>query len=142
MDASLLPEPVYGQVPAFFGGERGVLDLLAVDRSGRLAVLELKASADPHLPLQALDYWMRVRHHALAGEFAAAGYFPGMALRPEPPRMLLVSPALEFHATTEALLSFFAPTVEVERVGVGVEWRRELQVMFRLRGAERPETTY
>jgi hypothetical protein len=142
VDASLLPEPVYGQVPAFLGGERGVLDLLAVDRSGRLAVLELKASADPHLPLQALDYWMRVRHHAQAGEFTAAGYFPGIALRAEPPRMLLVSPALDFHATTEAVLSFFAPTIEVERVGVGVEWRKELEVMFRLRGADRPETTY
>ncbi len=142
VDASLLPVPVYGQVPAFLGGERGVLDLLAVDRAGRLAVLELKASADPHLPLQALDYWMRVRHHALAGEFSAAGYFPGIALRAEPPRLLLVSPALDFHATTEAVLSFFSPAVEVERVGVGVEWRKELEVMFRLRGADRPEITY
>lgn len=139
VDASLLPEPVYGQVPAFVGGDRGVLDLLAADRSGRLAVIELKASADPHLPLQALDYWMRVRHHALAGEFAAAGYFPGLALRAEPPRLLLVSPALDFHPTTEAVLSFFAPAVEVVRIGVGVEWRRELEVMFRLRGAERPQ---
>jgi hypothetical protein len=56
VDPTLLTEPVYGQVPAFAGGERGILDLLAVDRSGCLTVLELKASADLHLPLQALDY--------------------------------------------------------------------------------------
>ena len=84
---SLLPEPVYAQVLAFSGGERGVLDLLAVDRAGRLAVLELKAAADPHLPLQALDYWMRVRWHLERGEFAAPRLLPrnGAAARAAAP---------------------------------------------------------
>ncbi len=138
VDASLVPEPLYGQVPAVAGAERGVLDLLACDHSGRLAVLELKASQDPHLPLQALDYWMRVRWHLAASEFQQCGYFRGMELRPDPPRLLLVAPALEFHPTTETVLSFFSPAVAVERIGVGVEWRKGLRVMFRLRGAERP----
>jgi hypothetical protein len=40
VDASLLTAPVYGQVPAFAAAERSVIDLLAVDASGRLAVLE------------------------------------------------------------------------------------------------------
>ncbi|HTS60767.1 MAG TPA: hypothetical protein VMH28_02025 [Candidatus Acidoferrales bacterium] len=139
IDATLRRDPVYGQVPAFAGGERGVLDLLAVDHSGRLAVVELKASADLHLPLQALDYWVRVKWHLDRGEFGASGYFPGIALRPDPPRLLLVSPALEFHPTTETVLSFFAPEIEVERIGLAVEWRKELRAVFRLRGAERPE---
>jgi hypothetical protein len=138
IDASLLPDPIYGQVPAFVGGERGVLDLLAVDRAGRLAVVELKASADLHLPLQALDYWIRVKWHLDRGEFSAHGYFPGIELRPEPPRLLLVSPSLEFHPTTEAILGFYAPEIEVERIGVGIEWRKGFEVMFRLAGAERP----
>lgn len=138
LDAALLPDPVYGQVPAFAGGDRGVLDLLAIDRTGRLAVIELKASADLHLPMQALDYWIRVKWHLDRGEFSAAGYFPGIELRPDPPRLLLVSPALEFHPTTETLLRFVSPAVEVERVGVGSNWRARLEVMFRLRGAERP----
>lgn len=138
IDASLRKEPVYGQVLAFAGGERGAIDLLAADVSGRLAVLELKASADLHLPLQALDYWMRIRWHLERGEFAGKGYFPGMAMRAEAPRILLVAPALEFHPTTEAILNFFAPFVPVERIGVGVEWRKDLEVMFRLKGAERP----
>ncbi|MGA2131551.1 MAG: hypothetical protein ABSH50_04475 [Bryobacteraceae bacterium] len=136
--APLEPAPVYDQVPAFVGGDRGVLDLLAVERSGRLAVLELKATADLQLPLQALDYWLRVKWHLDRGEFTPNGYFPGIALRPEPPRLFLVCPALEFHPVTETILSFFAPAIEVERVGVGVEWRKGLRVMFRLRGAERP----
>jgi hypothetical protein len=139
LDATLLRDPVYGQVPAFAGGERGVMDLLAVDRAGRLTVVEIKAGADLHLPLQALDYWIRVKWHLDRGEFTARGYFPGLALRPEPPRLLLVSPALEFHPTTEAVLGFFSPFVEVERIGVAAGWRAGLQVMFRLRGAERPE---
>jgi len=136
--APLQQAPVYGQVPAFAGGDRGVLDLLAVERSGRLAVLELKATADLQLPIQALDYWLRVKWHLDRGEFTPNGYFPGIQLRAEPPRLFLVSPALEFHPATETVLSFFAPSIDVERVGVGVEWRKGLEVMFRLRGAERP----
>jgi hypothetical protein len=136
--APLLPAPVYDQVPAFAGGDRGVLDLLAIERSGRLAVLELKATADLQLPLQALDYWLRVKWHLDREEFSPNGYFPGIALRPEPPRLFLVSPALEFHPATETILSYLSPSIDVERVGVGVEWRKGLQVMFRLRGAERP----
>jgi hypothetical protein len=138
LDASLLPDPVYGQVPAFAAGDRGVLDLLAIDRHGRLTVVELKATADLHLPLQALDYWIRVKWHLDRGEFSAFGYFPGLPLAPDPPRLLLVSPALEYHPTTETILSFFAPDIHVERIGVGVEWRKGLHVMFRLAGAERP----
>ena len=138
LDATLLPEPIYGQVPAFAAGDRGIMDLLAVDRDGRLAVIELKASADLHLPLQALDYWMRVKWHLDRGEFTSFGYFPGAALRRDPPRLLLVAPSLEFHPTTETILSFFAPAIEVERIGLAVEWRKGLEIMFRLRGAERP----
>jgi hypothetical protein len=138
IDASLQPSPVYGQVPAFAGGQRGILDLLAVDYAGRLAVLELKASADIHLPLQALDYWIRVEWHSRRGEFTSCGYFPCSQLQPAPPRLLLVSPSLDFHPTTETLLGYFAPHIEVERIGLAVEWRKGLETMFRLRGAERP----
>ena len=63
--AELLPglrgDLLYSQVPALSTGDRGMLDLLTLDRNGRLAVIELKADEDLHLPLQALDYWIRVR---------------------------------------------------------------------------------
>jgi hypothetical protein len=131
IDASLLPTPVYGQVPAFAAAERGVLDLLVVDHCGRLAVIELKASEDVHLPLQALDYWMRVQWHVERSEFQANGYFPGRELLREAPRLLLVSPALDFHPSNERVLRYFSPHIPVERVGVGLEWRKELKVMYR-----------
>lgn len=138
IDSSLLPVPIYGQVPAFAAGDRGIIDLLAVDRTGRLAVIELKASADLHLPLQALDYWMRVNLHLARETFSECGYFPGIALRKDPPRLLLVAPALEFHPSTESILGYFSPAIEVERIGLGIHWRRGLDVMFRLQGATRP----
>ncbi len=138
LDPSLRPAPVYGQVPATAGGERGVIDLVAVDRDGRLAVLELKASEDIQFPLQTLDYWMRVKWHLERGEFSRGGYFPGVELRAEAPRLLLIAPALEFHPQTEAVLRYFSPEIEVERIGLGADWRRQPEVMFRLRGAERP----
>jgi hypothetical protein len=133
LDATLLPDPVYEQAPHMGGGERGIVDLLAVDRSGRLAVIEIKVHEDIHLPLQALDYWMRVKWHVDRDEFARNGYFPGIALRPEAPRLLLVAPALDFHPTNESVLHFFSPEIAAERVGVGIEWREEVSVMFRAR---------
>jgi len=138
IDARLCREPVYGQVPVVAGIERGLIDLLGATGDGRLTVMELKASEDPHLPIQALDYWMRVAWHAERGEFPAAGYFPGIPLRTEPPRLILVAPSLEFHPTTEVLLGYLDPSIEVERVGLAVEWHRQLRVSFRLQGTRRP----
>ncbi len=138
-DSSLLPEPVYGQVPALAGGERGVIDLLAASSGGRLAVLELKASADIHLPLQALDYWLRVRWHHECGDFTRHGYFPALELQPAPPRLIFIAPALQFHPTTETLLRHFSPLVEVTRIGLAVEWQQDLRVMLRLEGARAPD---
>jgi len=79
-----------------------------------------------------------VEWHARRGEFSGNGYFPGVALREDAPRLLLVAPALQFHPTTETILRFFAPSIGVERIGVGLEWRRELRPVSRLQRAERP----
>ncbi len=138
IDPLLEPEPVYSHVPARAGVDRGIIDLLAADYAGRLAVIELKATADPHLPLQALDYWMRVAWHLERDEFRARGYFPGRNLSPQAPRLLLVAPALEFHPTSELLLRALAPEIPVERVGLAADWRRRLHVVFRVAGAARP----
>ncbi len=135
LDAMIHPHPLYGQVPQFAAGERGIIDLLGVDRQGRLAVIELKAGQDIHLPLQALDYWMRVKWHLDRQEFSARGYFPGIPLRDIAPRLLLVAPSLEYHPSNETILKYFSPEVPVERVGVGLEWRQELRVMFRFLSA-------
>ena len=135
LDPTLLRSPVYGQVPALEAGDRDVMDLLAVDRDGRLAVIEVKAAADLHLPLQALDYWMRVRRHALRGEFSRRGYFPGLPVRSEAPRLLLVAPALEFHPAVETILGYVSRETPVELIGLAGDWRRRIRVVFRVRGA-------
>jgi hypothetical protein len=115
-----------------------VLDLLAVDHAGSLAVVEVKASEDLHLPLQALDYWIRVRWHALRDDFFRFGYFPAKALRPVPPRLLLVAPALCFHPTTEALVEYLSPEAHVDIIGLGMDWRDQVKVMFRRTRPVRP----
>ena len=139
IDPLLLKEPVYSQAAAVEGTERGVMDLLALRRDGRLTVIEIKASADPELPVQALGYWSIVAHHAARGDFVRRGYFRGHAVDPRPPRLVLAAPALEFHPTTETLLGFFHPDVDVERAGLGVEWQHRPRVVLRVHGSARPE---
>jgi hypothetical protein len=139
VDASLLPAPLYGHVPIFAGPDRGIIDLLGIDHTGRLVVIELKANADLQLPFQAIDYWLRVRKHLHAGDFESQGYFAGRTISREDPRIVLVAPALEFHSTSEDVLSFLSPGIEIVRAGLAASWRQELRVMFRLRGAERPQ---
>jgi len=138
IDAELLPAPLYGQVIAIAGVDRGIADLVAAGRDGRLSVLEIKAAEDIHLPLQALDYWMRVAAHAAQGDFRPAGYFPNLALQSTPPRLFLVAPALSFHPSTETILRFFSSNIPVERIGLALEWRQMIRVLFRFRGAASP----
>ena len=82
LDAQLDPRFLYSQAPAFAAGDRGVMDLLGVTRAGRLVIIELKASEDLQLPLQAVDYWLRVRAHHREGDFPRYGYFTGVELDP------------------------------------------------------------
>ena len=148
--AELLPgfrgDLIYTQVPALSSGDRGMLDLLTLDRKGRLAVIELKADEDLHLPLQALDYWIRVRAlnddrqpvgggRALSA-FERQGYFAGAEVSELPARLLLVGPALRIHPANEPVLRYFSPQVEWELVAVSEHWRRELKVVFRKRSGD------
>ena len=131
VDAVLDQRFVYSQVFASAGGERGILDLLTVTRSGRLAIIELKASEHIHLPLQAADYWLRVRKHLENGDIARYGYFPGIELQRTAPVVYLVAPAIRFHPSTDELLRFLSPELEVIRVGLAESWRRGLRVVLR-----------
>ncbi len=131
IDARLDPRFLYTQVPAFAAGDRGVIDLLGVTRDGRLAILELKAGEDIHLTLQAADYWLRVRWHQEQGDLRRYGYFPGVELRPEPPLLFLVAPAIRFHPATSTLLPYLSAEIEVARVGLAENWRRGLRVALR-----------
>lgn len=131
LDAALVPGMVYAQAPAVAAVDRGVMDLLAIDLAGRLCVIELKAFADLHLPLQALDYWMRVKWHLDHGDFERHAYFPGQPISRAVPRIYLVAPALEFHPTTDTILRFFAPAVPVTKLGLASNDERDLKVILR-----------
>jgi len=131
LEAQLDPRFFYSQVPAFSAADRGVIDLLGVTLHRRLVVIELKASEDIHLPLQAVDYWLRVRHHLERGDFQRYGYFPGIELDPRPPLVWLVAPALRFHPATEIILRYLSPEIQITRIGLNEEWRRGLRVVFR-----------
>jgi hypothetical protein len=131
IDAALDPRFVYAQVFAHAGGEHGILDLLTVTRSGRLAILELKATENIHLPLQALDYWLRIRRHLAQNDISRYGYFPGVELQKTSPLIYLVAPALRFHPTTDTLLRYVTPELEVVRVGLAESWRRGLRIVMR-----------
>jgi hypothetical protein len=131
VDAQLDARFVYTQVFANAGGEHGILDLLGVTRSGRLAILELKATEHIHLALQAAGYWRHVRHHLERDEMSRYGYFPGVQLQAAPPLVYLVAPALRFHPATDELLRYLSPEVDVVRVGLVESWRRGVRVVMR-----------
>jgi len=140
----LRPEFLYTQVPAISSGDRGMLDLLTLDRNGRLTVIEVKADEDLHLPMQGLDYWIRVRElnadrrmegNRELGAFERQGYFAGAELSAKPPRLLLVAPALRIHPANETVLRYLSPEVDWELIAVSELWRRELKVVFRKRAS-------
>ena len=122
---------VYSQVPAFAAADRAMLDVLTCTLDGRLAVLELKANEDIHLPLQGLDYWARVRWHQQHGEFTRNGYFSGREISSAPPLLYLVAPALRVHPATDVLLRYLSPRVEWTLVEIDERWRDGVRVVNR-----------
>jgi len=124
------------QGPAFSSrAGHNQLDLLTVTRQGRLAVLELKADDDLHLPLQALDYWTRIRALHREGRLSGNGYFPGTQLSPDDPLLLCVAPALHIHPANETVFRAFAPTVPWEFIALDARWREQCRVVLRKRAA-------
>ena len=119
----------YSQVPAFSASDRAMIDVLTTTHAGRLAVVELKADEDMHLPLQGLDYWARVEWHHARGEFPRFGYFEGR----EKPLLFLVAPASHVRPSTDTLLRYLSPEIEWEFVGIDERWREGVKVVFRKR---------
>jgi hypothetical protein len=144
IDTRLDAAHVYTQVPAFAAADRGMLDMLSVEKDGRLAVIELKAEEDLHLALQGLDYWVRVRWHhqqnpdqdSGLGEFQRHGYFGGVRLAEGAPRLYLVAPALRVHPATEVVLRYLSPRVDWVLVAIDERWRKKIKVIWRKRSGE------
>ena len=75
LDPTLDSRFVYGQVFANTAAQRGIFDLLTITRNGRLVILELKATEDIHLPLQAAEYWLRIWRHLEQDDFHPTAIF-------------------------------------------------------------------
>jgi len=127
---------VYSQVPAFSASDRAMIDVLTCTRQGRLAVIELKADEDIHLPLQGLDYWSRVCWHHQRGEFQKFGYFPGLQLSPDPPLLFLVAPALRVHPATDIILRYVCTAIPWTFIGIDERWRENIKPVFRKRSTQ------
>jgi len=138
LEPSLDVRYVYSQVPAFAAGDRGMLDLLTANQRGRVVVLELKADDDLQLPLQGLDYWLRV-HQLLNNrgpgmatcELQSSGYFPGVFLSAAPPLLYFVAPALRIHPANETVLAYFAEEIQWQFIALNEDWRTERKIIFR-----------
>lgn len=140
LDSQLDPRWHYSQVPAFSASDRAMLDVLTLTREGRLAVLELKADEDIHLPLQGIDYWSRVVWHHERNEFQRCGYFAGREVSPLDPLLMMVAPALRVHPATDTLLRYISPRIEWTLLGIDERWRKELKVVFRKRSAQNSDS--
>jgi hypothetical protein len=138
LDPTLRAIPVHSQVLSLSGRDRDSIDLLGISYSGQLTVMELKTTEDIHLPMQALDYWMRVTWHAQRSELDHL--FPGVPLLPDPPRLLLVAPAISFHSANQTVLRHFSPTIDVERIGINSDWQTNLKVVLRLGRGDQPQS--
>jgi hypothetical protein len=131
IDSRLDPSIFYPQVPAFAASDRAVIDLLGITHDGRLAVIELKAAEDFHLPVQGLDYWARVRMHHRRGDFQRSGYFPGRILSERDPILILAAPALHVHPSTTTMLRYFSPELDWTLAALDERWRDGIRVIFR-----------
>jgi hypothetical protein len=125
-------ESVYSQIPVYLGKDSGRVDILGADRNGTLVVIELKVAADPDLPIQALDYWGRVIQHNENGDFERRGYFSEVRLTRQRPRIYLVAPVFSFHDTTELLLRYLEPDLEVWKISINEDWRCGIRIVRRI----------
>jgi hypothetical protein len=128
----LSPESVYSQIPVYLGRDPGRIDVLGADREGVLIVIELKVAADCDLPVQALDYWGRVIQHNKNGDFERRGYFSEVRLNRQRPKIYLVSPVFSFHDSTESLLRYLEPDLEVWKISINEDWRCGVRLMRRI----------
>ena len=70
------------------------------------------------------------------GGLQRAGYFGGVALSQESPKLYLVAPALRIHPATETVLKYLSTRVEWELVAIDERWRRKAKTVWRKRSRE------
>ena len=127
LDANLILSPIHNQ----FRVSADKIDLLALRRDGRLAVVELKTSADREMLFQAADYWRKVELQRRAGNLQKAKIFGDAETADEPALIYLVAPTLSFHRDLDFLARAVSPEIEIARFCLNENWRADLRVMKR-----------
>ncbi|MBI4470353.1 MAG: hypothetical protein HY650_13635 [Acidobacteria bacterium] len=131
IDPQLNPKYLYPQVPAHGASGKGRIDLLGIRHDGRLAILELKVTEDLELPMQGLDYWLRVEWHRKRGDFHRRGYFADASVSSLPAVLYLVAPVFRFHREFEVVSRAIDPEVPVYRISLNEDWRSGVKVLKR-----------
>ncbi len=134
LDPGLRLAPLYAQfrTPARGAGAGArPVDLLALRRDGRLAVVELKVSEDAALPLQGADYWRRVTAQHRAGHISRARLFGDAEISADPPLVYLVAPLLRFHRSFQTLARLISPAIDLYRFDLNEDWRAGVRVARR-----------
>jgi hypothetical protein len=124
----MAPESVYSQIPVYVGKDPGRVDILGADRNGTLIVMELKVSEDSDL-----DYWGRVIRHNANGDFRRRGYFSEMNLNRRNPKIYLISPIFSFHNSTESMIRYLDPGMEIWKISINEDWRCGVKILRRIR---------
>ena len=135
LDPGLIIAPLHAQFRTARGGTLSVrpVDLMALRRDGRLAVIELKVSEDREHVLQGVDYWQRVEAHRRRGHIARAKLFGDRKISNESPLVYLVAPTLRVHPSFNALAHSIAPDIEIYRFDINEDWRAGVRVMRRVK---------
>lgn len=129
LDPNLL-DYFYSQVPVSKEHNK-FIDLLAVDNTGQLVIIELKTSEDIELLFQSLDYWLRIEWYRLTEELTHRGYFPNIKLKDEPAKVYLVTPKLRFHKELSALASLVDKKIPLYWIAINDSWRQGLKIESR-----------
>jgi hypothetical protein len=128
----MAPEAVYSQIPVYLGRNPGRIDVLGANCQGNLVIMELKVVADSDLPVQVLDYWARVIQHNRNGDFTRRGYFSEICLNRCAPLVYLVAPVFSFHDSTELLLRYLDPNLEIHKIAINENWRYGVKILSRM----------
>ena len=108
-----------------------VQDWIERERPDAVCLQEIKASADPDLPFQALDYWMAVERHRKAGDFEANGYFKEVSLQNVPALLVMIAPLLSFHRSLDRVSDYLPAGVPLMQIGINQGWKSEIKVLRR-----------
>lgn len=127
LDANLILSPIHNQ----FRVSNDQIDLLALRRDGRLAVIELKTSPDREMIFQAADYWRKIELQRLSGVLQKAGIFGDAKISNQTALVYLVAPMLSFHRDFEFLAQTVSPEIEIARFCLNENWRESLKVVGR-----------